>query len=242
MLFAIYSWMQFFFSADSGKAVGYIWPAADLFISLLGSAVGYFVIGMAEHASTGVSRAHHQRSDRRKYLDRTGLHCGCDEQGKSSEGNGAVRSRIWTGFILGPAIAGILSKYGIHVPFYFAAALSFVNAMALYFILPESVKPGAAVAKKRKNRIVRLVESFRDNEFRVINLVYFLLITAFSIMTYAFVLYTAFRFGYTAEQNGYLFAFVGLIAIVGQGVLFGVLAKQIRRSVSGRRGLFDDGR
>ena len=43
-----------------------------------------------------------------------------------------------------------------------------------------------------------------------INLIYFLLITAFSIMTYAFVLYTSFRFGYDAEQNGYLFAFVGI--------------------------------
>lgn len=58
------------------------------------------------------------------------------------------------------------------------------------------------------------------------NIIYFLLITSFSIMTYAFVLYTGFRFGYNAEQNGYLFAFVGILAVVGQGVLFGRLARR----------------
>jgi DHA1 family tetracycline resistance protein-like MFS transporter len=45
-------------------------------------------------------------------------------------------------------------------------------------------------------------------------------------MTYAFVLFTAFRYGYNAEQNGYLFAFVGLVSIVGQGVLFGALVRR----------------
>ena len=45
-------------------------------------------------------------------------------------------------------------------------------------------------------------------------------------MTYAFVLYTAFRFGYNAEQNGYLFAFIGFLAIVMQGVLFSRLVKR----------------
>ena len=40
---------------------------------------------------------------------------------------------------------------------------------------------------------------------------------AFSIMTYAYVLYTAFTFGYITEENGYLFAFVGFMSIIRQG-------------------------
>jgi MFS family permease len=68
--------------------------------------------------------------------------------------------------------------------------------------------------------------SLGDAHFRTIAIVYFLLITAFSIMTYAFVLFTAFTFEYNAEENGYLFAYVGLIAIVMQGGVFGVAAKQ----------------
>ena len=43
------------------------------------------------------------------------------------------------GFIFGPAIGGILSHWGIHVPFFFAAALCFSNALLLFFTLPETV-------------------------------------------------------------------------------------------------------
>ena len=64
----------------------------------------------------------------------------------------------------------------------------------------------------------------------MINIIYFLLVTAFSIMTYAFVLYTTNRFDYSPEQNGYLFAFVGLIAILAQGVLFNRLVNKFGES------------
>src|SRR5262249_41706290 len=54
-----------------------------------------------------------------------------------------------------------------------------------------------------------------------IALSYFLLMMAFSIMTTSYVLFTEFAFGYNAEQNGYLFAYVGGISIVMQGIVFG---------------------
>jgi MFS family permease len=56
--------------------------------------------------------------------------------------------------------------------------------------------------------------------------IYFLFVVAFSIMTTSFSLYTMFRFGYDAQHNGYLFAYVGLIAVVIQGVLIGKLVKR----------------
>jgi DHA1 family tetracycline resistance protein-like MFS transporter len=125
------------------------------------------------------------------------------------------------------------------VPFYFAAFLSLFNATALYFILPESLKPGLRrEVSGQKNRLLALLESFQKKEYGIINLVYFLLITAFSIMTYAFVLYTSFTFGYNAEQNGYLFAYVGFISIIGQGFLFGVLAKRFGESTLAVIGCF----
>ncbi|MGI8494740.1 MAG: MFS transporter, partial [Pyrinomonadaceae bacterium] len=71
-----------------------------------------------------------------------------------------------------------------------------------------------------------LFDSLKNSRFAIVTALYFLVIVAFSIMTTAFVQYTAFRFGYTAEQNGYLFAFVGVLAVLLQGGIFGRLAKK----------------
>ncbi len=231
ILFSVYSWMQFFFSPVLGRLSDKYGRRPILFFSLLGSAVGYFVIGFANtlflvflgRVIGGITGGN--ISAAQAYI------ADITTKENRARGMGLFGAAFGLGFILGPAIAGILSQYGVHVPFYFAAVLSLVNAVALYFILPESLKPGATkTLPEQKNRLIELFESLKDKEFGVINLVYFLLITAFSIMTYAFVLYTAFRFGYNAEQNGYLFAYVGFISIIAQGFLFSRLVKRFGES------------
>lgn len=224
-LVASYSLMQFFFSPVLGRLSDKYGRRPILFISLLGSAAGYLVLGAATtlwlvfagRIIAGVTGGN--ISAAQAYI------ADVTSKKNRAKGMGLFGAAFGLGFVLGPAIAGILSKYGVQIPFYFAAALSFVNAIVLYFILPESLKPGSRAAHaKRKSRIRELLESLEHKEFREINMIYFLLITAFSIMTYAFVLYTTYRYGFTAEQNGYLFAFIGVVSILGQGFLFGRLA------------------
>ncbi len=226
-LVASYSLMQFFFSPVLGRLSDRYGRRPVLFISLAGSAVGYFVIGFAEtlflvflgRIIGGITGGN--ISTAQAYI------ADVTTKENRAKGMGLFGAAFGLGFIFGPAMAGILSKYGVHVPFFFAAALSLANAVALYFVLPESLKTSTrANLPEPKNRFVEFFDSFRHKTFREINIVYFLLVTAFSIMTYAFVLYTAFRFAYTPEQNGYLFAFVGVIAILGQGFLFGRLVQK----------------
>ncbi len=221
LLFSIYSWMQFFFSPILGRLSDRYGRRPILLVSLLGSAVGYYVIGIAGSLAFvfagriigGITGGN--ISTAQAYI------ADVTTRENRAKGMGLFGAMFGLGFILGPALAGILSKYGVHVPFYCAAVLSLANAVALYFILPETVQPGGVVRTgERKNRFVELAESLREKVFGTVNIVYFLLVMAFSIMTYAFVLFTAHRYGYNAEQNGYLFAFVGFIAIIGQGFLF----------------------
>ena len=229
MLFASYSAMQFVFAPILGGISDKYGRRPVLFISLLGSAVGYLILGYAGSVTmlfvgriiAGVTGGNIATAQ--AYI------ADVTTRENRAKGMGMFGAAFGLGFIFGPAIGGILSRYGIHVPFLFAGALTFANAVALYFILPESLKPEDMTKNEegeRPNRFAELFESLRDSRFFVLTLLYFLLVTAFSIMTAAFALYTMYRFGYDAEANGYLFAYIGILAVILQGVVFGRLAKK----------------
>ena len=225
-LLASYSIMQFIFSPILGGLSDKYGRRPILFFSLLGTAAGLFMIGFANtlfiifagrilDGLTGgnISTAQAYIADVTTRKNR-------------AKGMGLIGAAFGLGFVLGPAIGGILSKYGNSVPFFFAGALSVANAIALYFFLPESLKKNSTVETPRQiNRFVEIFESLRDPRFRIITFIYFLVVVGFSIMTTAFVLFTMKRFGYNAEQNGYLFVYIGVLAILLQGGLFGRLAK-----------------
>ena len=224
---SIYSWMQFVFSPVLGKLSDKYGRRPILFISLLGSAAGYVVLGLANtivlvfvgRIISGITGGN--ISAAQAYI--------ADVTTKENRGKGMALfgAAFGLGFVRGPALGGITSKYGVHVPFYIAAVLSLVAGLAVYLVLPETRRKHLEPEPVEPvGRIANLLGSLTEPKFGTVALIYFLLVTAFSIMTYAFVLFTAFRFNYDAEQNGYLFALVGLTAVVGQGLLFGPLVKR----------------
>lgn len=232
LLFASYSLMQFIFSPILGSLSDKIGRRPILFFSLLGSAVGYLLIGyafalwmvFAGRIISGITGGN--ISTAQAYI------ADVTTRENRAKGMGLFGAMFGLGFIFGPAIGGILSRFGIGVPFLFAAALSLANAVLVYFILPETVnKDAAAVNKSRRNRFVELFDALRDSRFGTLTAVYFFLVTSFSIMTYAFVLYTIQRFGYTAEQNGYIFAFIGILAVIFQGGVFNTLVGKFGENV-----------
>lgn len=251
ILFASYSLMQFIFSPVLGSLSDKMGRRPILFFSILGSALGYLFIGFAGalwmvfagRIIAGITGGN--ISTAQAYI------ADVTTRENRAKGMGLFGAMFGLGFIFGPAIGGILSRFsfdvpfssyhvnGIQTPFIFAAVLSLINALLLYFILPESVRKDALnVYKERKNRLVELVESLNDSRFGTLTAVYFFLVTSFSIMTYAFVLYTIFRFNYTAEQNGYIFAFIGILAVIFQGGLFNRLAVKFGETILSIVGCF----
>lgn len=232
MLFASYSAMQFIFAPILGGLSDRYGRRPILFFSLLGSAVGYLVIGFATalwmvflgRIIAGITGGN--ISTAQAYI------ADVTTRENRAKGMGLFGAAFGLGFIFGPAIGGILGDYGIHLPFLFAAVLTFANAVALYFILPESLREKDRDNKPARsgNRFTELFESLKDSRFSILTGLYFLLVTAFSVMTASFALYTLFRFDYGVKANGYLFFYIGVLAVIMQGFLFGRLANRFGES------------
>src|SRR5438876_1486107 len=228
VLFASYSIMQLIFSPVLGRLSDKYGRRPVLLLSILGTSVGFLVLGLAttlwmlflgriiDGISGGnISTAQAYIADITTKEDR-------------ARGMGIIGAAFGLGFIFGPAIGGILSRWGINVPFLFAAGLALANAILLYFTLPETVTKDhpARVSAARGRGWAHLANSLTQPRLGFVLTIYFLFIVAFSIMTTSFSLYTMFRFGYDAQHNGYLFAYVGIIAVIIQGGLIGRLVKR----------------
>ncbi len=230
LLVASFSIMQFIFSPILGGLSDKYGRRPILFLSLLGTSAGFLLVGLAGalwmvfagRILDGITGGN--ISTAQAYI------ADVTSEKNRAKGMGLIGAGFGLGFVLGPAIGGILSRFGYHVPFLFAAGLALVNATALYFFLPESLKKATVSSQTRQNRFGEFIESIRSSRLRIISIVNFLIITAFSIMTTSFALYTMYRFGYDAEHNGYIFAYIGLLAIVMQGGIFGRLAERFGES------------
>ena len=228
LLFASYSIMQLIFSPVLGGLSDKHGRRPVLLLSIIGTGIGFLVLGFAKtifmlfvgRILDGITGGN--ISTAQAYI------ADITTSENRAKGMGLIGAAFGLGFIFGPALGGILSQWGIHVPFFFAAALCFANAVLLYFTLPETVTPDHP-AKNRAagGRSFRhVLNSLKQPRLAFVLIIYFLFIVAFSIMTTSFSLYTMFRFGYDATHTGYLFAYVGLIAVIIQGGLIGRLVKR----------------
>lgn len=151
---------------------------------------------------------------------------------------GKVGAAFGLGFICGPALGGLLGKYGLQLPFYVAAALSAANFIYGYFFVPESLD--ASLRKRfawaRINPFNSLIKLVRRVEIRGIVIVFALSAMAQMMLQSTWVLYTTFRFNWSTLDNGIALFCVGLTAAVVQAGLLAVLLKrfgEVRLSLVG---------
>ncbi len=225
-LIASYSLMQLIFTPVLGRLSDKYGRRPVLFMSLLGTSLGFLILGFATtlwmlfvgRIIDGITGGN--ISTAQAYI------ADVTTPEERAKGMGLIGAAFGLGFTFGPAIGGILSKWGISVPFFFAAGLAFANAVLLYFTLPETVTPDhPARARSGVGRWAQLRQSLMQPRLAFVLVIYFLFIIAFSIMTTSFALFTMYRFGYDASHNGYIFMVIGIIGVIIQGGLIGRLVK-----------------
>ncbi len=134
---------------------------------------------------------------------------------------GMIGAAFGLGFILGPALGGLLGEYHLRLPFVVSAVLTLANWLYGYFVLPESLAPenrrrfawrranpiGSFAALQQYPLVLRLAGALF-----IYNIAQFMLHSIWA-------LYTSARFDWTPTQVGLSLTFVGLMAAVVQGGL-----------------------
>lgn len=138
-----------------------------------------------------------------------------------TQGMGIMTAAFSLGFILGPALGGLLSVYGYAVPAFVAGSVALLATILTYFFLPESHKQDASTPKaKSKKRVLFSFKGFYDAlnhpEVGLMLTISFMTMFGFSLMQGTFALFTEHSLNLTARDNGLIFAYLGFVGIVVQ--------------------------
>ncbi len=134
---------------------------------------------------------------------------------------GKIGAAFGLGFVLGPAIGGLLGALDPRWPFWGAAVTSLINACYGFFVLPESLpqERRASFAWKRANPLGSLILLRSHRELFGLAGSGFLMNLAHAVLPSTAVLYLGYRYGWGPSAVGLTLAAVGMCAIIVQGAL-----------------------
>jgi DHA1 family tetracycline resistance protein-like MFS transporter len=152
---------------------------------------------------------------------------------KRARGMGLIGAAFGLGFIVGPALGGLLGGSDPHHPNFLAPPLAAAefSVVALLFasaFLKESLNPETRRANEtaRPSRMSLIGTAFRTRELRNLVILFFLVTFVFAGMESTFALWSERSLGWGARQNGYIFAYTGILAAFVQG---GLIRKLVPR-------------
>ncbi|NOT80756.1 MAG: ferrochelatase [Bacteriovoracaceae bacterium] len=172
-----------------------------------------------------------------------------------SKGMAVIGIAFALGFVIGPAIGGILSlidltkiypewsQYGVN-PFSMPAALSFMLAFINIIWVSKRFKESLPPEKRGLTETVRSANPFKIFKplpypgVNIVNFGNFLFLSAFSGMEFTLTFLAFERLGYTSMQNAYLFIFIGFILAMVQGGYVRRKAGQIGEKKMAIQGLY----
>jgi len=140
---------------------------------------------------------------------------------KRAAGFGLIGACFGLGFVLGPALGGVLGAANPRLPFWFAACLSLLNASYGLFVLPESLarERRTPFSWRRANPVGSLSLLRSQRELLGLSGVSFLRNVAHDVLPSTFVLYASYRYRWDEPTMGITLAIVGVCGMVVSGGL-----------------------
>jgi DHA1 family tetracycline resistance protein-like MFS transporter len=136
---------------------------------------------------------------------------------------GLLGAAFGIGFVVGPVVGGVLGETDPRLPFWVAAGLSLANFLYGWLILPESLarEHRGSWSWRRMNPLggLRLLRS--HPQLKGFAIVHFLFYLAHQVLASVFVLYTGYRYGWSAADVGWALTGVGVMITVVQAGLVG---------------------
>ncbi len=219
LLFASFSLAQMVFAPILGRWSDRIGRKPVLIVSLLGSAVGSFI--------TGAAGALWVLFAGRLIDGASGASISVAQGAVTDIGSPQQRARMLgllgmafgVGFVIGPALGGLASLGGPHVPFYVAGVLALINAGAAIIRLPET----RTRELRAVTRVPRRTSPGTITSYVVIG---FLTTVPFAGFEATFSLFGGRRFNFTEGSTAFVFLLVGVLMSVVQGALISPLTKR----------------
>jgi DHA1 family tetracycline resistance protein-like MFS transporter len=228
-LLFIYAFMQFFCAPIFGSLSDQYGRRPVLLFSLFGFGVDYIFLGFAPtfgwlflgRTISGITGA--------SFTTANAYIADISDAESRAKNFGMVGAAFGLGFIIGPAIGGLLTGWGIRAPFFAAAILTLLNWLYGFFILPESLSPEhrRKFDWKRANPFGALRNLKKYPAMTALLVALFLDYLAAHAIQSTWSYFTAYRFEWTPKTIGISLAVVGILVAFVQGVLIRVITPRI---------------
>jgi multidrug resistance protein len=228
LLLMSYSLMQFFFAPMWGRLSDRIGRRPVLMISLAASAIGYAIWGFANSlAMLFLSRLVAGFGNANLAVAQAYISDVTPEEYRS-QGMGMIGAAFGLGFVLGPAIAGVASHFGVHPNTlgFVAAFFSIIDLLVTALVLPEPENRGDNAHDPFSLGAGFYLNTLTNKKFALALFIIFVSTFAFANMETTLVLLTSKYFNFTMTENSYLFTGLGLVMVVVQGGLIRRLGKK----------------
>lgn len=226
IVIAVFSFFQFIFSPILGRLSDKYGRKPVLILSSYINAFSYFLIFLSQGiwilllgriiagiGSSNISVAHAYIADTSESHERT-------------KRMALIGAAFGLGFIVGPLLGGVVSaRFGVGYAFLIPAVLSFLNALFIHFILPESKKVLQKNVKIEFLSIKTTKEVLRPKNMAFLLFLFFFANLSLALIIGVFPLFSQAQYGWNEEQNGYYFGLIGIGSFVTQIFIIGQLLK-----------------